>query len=192
MEQFLTRDELRDLGLSSCGDDVQLHRYFNLVTPSDVAIGSHVRIDGFGVATSGRLEIGSYIHIGSFAYLACRAGIRLGNFANLSQGVKIYTTSDDYSGASMTNPMVPDEYKDVQIAPVEIGEHTIIGAGSIVLPGTIVPEGVAIGALSLVRGTLEPWSIYAGVPARWVRARSRDLLKRGEELISKVSSEGRN
>jgi acetyltransferase-like isoleucine patch superfamily enzyme len=60
------------------------------------------------------------------------------------------------------------------------------------LPGTIVPEGVAIGALSLVRGTLEPWSIYAGVPARRVRARSRDLLKRGEELISKVSSEGRN
>lgn len=190
MDQYLSEEELRELRLSACGKAVQLHRYFNLVSPSSVSLGSHVRIDGFGVATTGPLDVGSYIHIGSFSYLACRGGLRIHDFANLSQGVKIYTTSDDYSGASMTNPMVPDEFKNVEMARVEIGAHAIIGAGSVILPGTIIPEGVAIGALSLVRGALEPWTIYAGAPARKIRPRSRELLQRGAELISKVENCG--
>ena len=190
MNQYLSEEELRELRLSACGKGVQLHRYFNMVAPAGISLGSHVRIDGFSVATSGKLEIGSYVHIGSLCYLACGAGLKIGDFAGLSQGVQVYTTSDDYSGGSMTNPTVPEEYKDVQAAPVEIGDHSIIGAGSIILPGTKIPEGVAVAALALVRGTLEPWSIYAGSPARKVRARSRELLERGEELIRKVQNTG--
>jgi galactoside O-acetyltransferase len=37
-------------------------------------------------------------------------------------------------------------------------------------------EGVAVGALSLVKHSLEAWSIYAGVPARYIRPRSREML----------------
>ena len=50
----------------------------------------------------------------------------------------------------MTNPTVPDQFKTEIKSPVTIGRHTIIGSGAVVLPGVHIPEGCAVGALSLV------------------------------------------
>ena len=187
MNQYLSEEELARLGLASFGQNVLLHRSLNLLNPERIRLGSNVRIDGFCViSAAGGLEIGSYVHIASFCNLACGGGVAIGNFAGLSQGVKLYSTSDDYSGRSMTNPTVPDEYKDIQVAPVTMGDHAIVGAGSVILPGTEIGEGVATSALALLRGKLEAWSIYAGAPARRVGPRSRELLDRGRELIEQV------
>ena len=55
----------------------------------------------------------------------------------------------------MTNPTVPSEFTNVHHAEVNIGRHVIkIGAGSIVLPGVTLEEGVAVGVLSLIRKKL--------------------------------------
>jgi acetyltransferase-like isoleucine patch superfamily enzyme len=48
-----------------------------------------------------------------------------------------------------------------------------VGAHSVVLPGVRLAEGAAVGALSLVKGSLEPWSVYGGVPARSLGPRRR-------------------
>jgi galactoside O-acetyltransferase len=53
----------------------------------------------------------------------------------------------------------------------------IVGAGSVVLPGVTLAEGTAVGAMSLVTRSTEPWSVYHGVPARRQRARHRDMLE---------------
>lgn len=45
------------------------------------------------------------------------------------------------------------------------------------LPGAVIPEGTAIGAMSLVKGALRPWGIYAGIPCKWVKERRKDLLE---------------
>jgi galactoside O-acetyltransferase len=76
----------------------------------------------------------------------------------------------------MTGPTVPERYKAVESAPVRIGRHVVIGAGSVVLPGCDVGDGAAVGALSLVNRSLPAWMIYAGSPARGIRPRERDLL----------------
>ena len=49
----------------------------------------------------------------------------------------------------------------------------MIGANSVVLPGVVIPEGVVVGAMSLVLQdtVLKPWTIYAGSPVRALRAR---------------------
>jgi galactoside O-acetyltransferase len=107
----------------------------------------------------------------------------LEDFSGLSQGVKIYTHSDDYSGESLTNPTVPRAFLSLQGGAVSIGRHAIIGAGSVILPGADIGEGTAVGALSLVTKPLEPWGIYAGVPARRLKDRSRALLNRETELL---------
>ena len=114
--------------------------------------------------SSGYMNIGNYIHIGAYGFFTCAGGLDIDNFANISQGVRIYTVSDDYSGETMTNPMVPDEYKNVQLAPVKISKHAILGSGTIILPGVVVGTGCATGANSLVKKTLDDWGIYAGCP----------------------------
>jgi acetyltransferase-like isoleucine patch superfamily enzyme len=47
----------------------------------------------------------------------------------------------------------------------------------VILPAVTLHEGVAVGALSLVRDDLEAWGIYAGNPLRFVRHREKGLLK---------------
>jgi len=125
----------------------------------------------------GGIEIGSYIHVAVYSSLIGAGKIRLGDYCNISSRVAIYSSNDDYSGAWMTNPMVPDSYTNVTHADVMLGRHVIIGAGSIVLPGAILEEGVAVGALSLVSGNCKEFGIYSGVPAKKIRDRKKDLLK---------------
>jgi acetyltransferase-like isoleucine patch superfamily enzyme len=181
--QFYSDEELDALGFAACGSHVRIHKQCNIVDPSNLALGSHVRIDGYTViASSGPVEIGSYVHIGSFCYISGGGGVILEDFCGLSQGTKLYSTSDDYSGATLTNPTVPAEYTNVKRAPVHLKRHVIVGSNSVVLPGTEIGEGAAVGALSLVSGILPGWAIYAGTPARKVKNRSMDLLKHEEAL----------
>ena len=61
---------------------------------------------------------------------------------------------------------------------VEIGSYSGVGANSVILPDNRLPEGTAIGALSLVPAgfKFEPWMVYAGIPIRPVRKRNRERV----------------
>ena len=55
------------------------------------------------------------------------------------------------------------------------------------LPGVTISEGTVVGAMSLVMAnqTLEPWSVYAGIPARKVAERNRESVMRQVEIMKK-------
>lgn len=183
---YFETPELRAMGFAGVGEDIRVARNCTLIGLANITLGNHVRIDGPTViaAHSGYLRLGDYIHIGGFCYLACGGGIELADFSGLSQGVKIYSVSDDYSGAALTNPTVPKEYLKVASAPVRLGRHVIVGSGSVMLPGADIGAGCSVGALSLVTKPLPEWGVYAGCPARRIGERSKDLLKMEERLRS--------
>ena len=108
----------------------------------------------------------------------------MADFSGLSSRVSIYSSSDDYSGATMTNPMVPREYTGVVHADVYLGRHVIVGSGSVILPGVTLEDGVAVGALSLVTKDCKEFGIYSGNPARRISDRKRDLLELEKLLLS--------
>jgi acetyltransferase-like isoleucine patch superfamily enzyme len=178
-------DELRNFGFKSIGENVMVAKSATIVGLSNISLGNNVRIDGQGViaANSGSLEVGSYVHIGSSCYLACSGGITLSDFCGLSQGVRIYSISDDYSGESLTNPTIPLRFLNLKIASVLIGKHVIIGSGSVVLPGVTVCEGSSVGALSLVSKSLSEWGVYVGCPAKKIRNRVKNILDLEKELL---------
>ena len=182
---YATTDELRSLGFAHLGDNVMVARNCTIVGLGNIYIGDNVRIDGMTTiaAAQGHCRIGRNIHIGGGGHLACAGGLDIEDFCNLSQGVKIYTISDDYSGAAMTNPTVPAAFTNVTRAPVTLHRHVIVGSGSVVLPGVTLGEGVAVGALSLVTRSQDPWTICAGSPARRIRDRSRALLELEQAYI---------
>ncbi|WP_018700270.1 acyltransferase [Amorphus coralli] len=181
---FYTDDELADLGLGRFGENVLISRKSSLYNPGDISLGSNVRIDDFCVLSAGEggIEIGDYVHIAVYSSLIGTGRIRICDFCNISSRVSIYSSNDDYSGRSMTNPMVPARFKSVQVDDVFFGKHVIVGSGSVILPGVTLEEGVAIGALSLVKASCAAFGIYAG--GRQVGERSRDLLDLEARLLS--------
>jgi acetyltransferase-like isoleucine patch superfamily enzyme len=174
---------LRAMGFAAVGEHVRVAKNCTIIGLANIRLGDHVRIDGYStlIATGG-ITIGSYVHIAGYCLLSGGDGIAMDDFSGLSHGVKLYSRTDDYGGDFLTNPTVPAEYLGVIGGKVTLGRHAIIGSNTVVLPGSTVAEGSSVGAQSLVKGALEPWGVYAGVPARRLKARSRKLLELEAQL----------
>ncbi len=181
-QQYLSEKELAALGLASCGRHVFISRHAMLTRPERVHIGSRVRIDHYAIIDStSTINIGDNVHIGSHVGISAVAPVFIGNYSGISGGTKLFTTDDDYSGAFLTGPTVPADFTNITTAEVRLEEHCIVGANSVILPGAVLEQGVAVGAMSLVKGTLAAWGVYGGVPARLIKPRSKDLLIKAEE-----------
>lgn len=183
---FYSQKELDEMGFKYLGKDVKISTKASIYNPQKISIGDYTRIDDFCVLSAGTegINLGSYIHIAVYCSLIGEGNITLEDFAGLSSRVSIYSSNDDYSGNYLSNPTVPKKYTNVYNAAVLIEKHVIIGAGSIVLPGVVIGEGVSIGALSLVNKNCEKYTIYIGVPIKPIKERSRNILELEKELLS--------
>ena len=186
-----TPKELQDIGFAKIGRNVLISRDARIYKPGRIEIGDETRIDDFCIL-SGDLILGRNVHLAPGTQLAAGAGkIVLDDFAGCAFNVVATASSDDYTGSSLTNPTVPDTYKLGKIvSDVYVGRHVIIGAGTILLPGAKLAEGSAVGALSLVKGEIEPWTIYAGNPLRKIGARRQDLLKLEADYLQEDDNDG--
>jgi galactoside O-acetyltransferase len=182
---FFSTEELSKIKFKSIGDNVLISRYAQIYNPTNISIGSNVRIDDFCILSSGEKPfiLENYIHISAGVYIYGQYGFHMKSFTNISAGSKIFTQSDSFSGHFLIGPTVPNKYRGVYGSPLIIEKHAIIGSGSIVLPGSIIGEGVAIGANSLVKDECKAWSIYGGSPAKFLRGRSRKVLELENNFI---------
>lgn len=181
--------ELKSLGFKSLGSNVKIAKNCLIIGIHNISIGNNVIIDSFcSIIASGNgyLNIGSYIHIASYCHLLATDGIDLKDYSGLSQGVKIYSKTDDYSGNSLTNPTIPNAFKIMKKGRVELGQHTIIGAGSVILPNVTIGEGTSVGALSLVSSNLDTWTIYFGNPLKKLAKRSKKLLEKKQQFLDEL------
>lgn len=187
---FLSSQEIESIGFKSVGDNVLISDKASIYNASKISIGSHVRIDDFCILSAGQagIEIGNFVHMSAYSSLMGAELIKLEDFVGISSKVSIFSSSDDYMGYGMTNPMVPDEYKRVKSLPVTLRKHAIVGAHSVLLPGTTLGEGVSVGAMSVVSSSLEAWFVYIGNPVKKVVRRSKKLLEQEKALKEKFES----
>lgn len=189
---YYNNDELIGFGFAKLGPNTRIARNCTIIGIERIEIAGDVRIDGpttIIVGSSSRLRIGRFIHISGGCHISAAEEVDLDDFSGLSQGVRIFSATDDYSGESLTNPMVPAFFKSVYAAPIHIGRHVIVGAGTVILPGANIREGSAVGALSLVNRPLDAWGVFAGNPIRFIRPRARTLLERENEFLKSREAE---
>ena len=181
--RYLDQSELLNAGFARVGKNVKVHTHANIYGLENIEIGDNTRIDDFAlIVATGALKIGRNVSVHSHSFIGAKYGIVLKNFVTLAPGVKIFSSSDDYSGEFMTGPTVSSEKLGGDSGLVVIEEQVIIGSGSIVLPNLTIKKGASVGALSLVKSDLESWSMYAGIPAVKIGNRKRDLLQLAEDL----------
>lgn len=182
---YYTEVDLKDAGFKSIGKNVSIAKNCTIIGLPNISIGDNVRIDGYcSIIASGAayLNLGSFIHIGGYCALFAGRGIIMNDFSGLSQGVRIYSATDDYSGQHLTNPTIPEKYLNITKGEVELKKHSIIGSGSVILPRVTIGEGSSVGALSLVNKSLDDWGVYIGSPAKKIKRRSKNLLKLEDQL----------
>jgi len=173
---YYSKKQLNSLGFKSVGRNVKISDKASIYNFDQLEVGDHSRIDDFCIV-SGRVKIGNNVHITPQCIIAGgQPGVTIESFCTLAYGVKIFSQSDDYSGMSMTNSTIPKYFKKEYLRKVLIERHSIIGAGSIVMPGITIAVGTAVGANSLVLKSTNPWGIYAGSPAKKIKKRNKDLL----------------
>ena len=151
--------------------------------PDTFRVGEGSVIDDFCYFST-QVTIGRFCHLASGCSIA-GGGQRqfvLGDFSSLSSGVKIWCASDDFVRDLVT--LIPEGCGPIKehliVGDVVFGPLTAVGANAVVMPNNLIPEGVAIGALSFVppQYAFEPWTVYAGIPIRPMKARDRSSVLR--------------
>ncbi|MDU9029258.1 acyltransferase [Pseudomonas mediterranea] len=180
---YLSKSELEALGFKRLGRSVKVSSKACIYNAEDIEIDDYSRIDDFCII-SGNVKIGKYNHITPMCLVAGGSpGIEMEDFCTLAYGVKVFAQSDDYTGETLTNSLIPKHFKNEKFASVKLKKHVIVGANSTIFPGVTVEEGCSIGAMTLVTKNTESWGIYFGVPARRIRDRRKDLLQLEQEFL---------
>jgi len=107
------------------------------------------------------LTIGEHSWIGEDVWLDTLAPVRIGANACLSQGAMVETGNHDWSRPTF----------DLVVKEVAIEDGAWMAVRSLLLPGSRLASHAVLSAGSVLSGNTEPYTIYAGVPARRVRER---------------------
>jgi putative colanic acid biosynthesis acetyltransferase WcaF len=119
-----------------------------------------------------QLEIGDEVYIDEQVRLYNAYGLKIGSRTMISQNVFLCTASHDYA-----HPQYP-----ASGGAISIGDDIWICADAFVAPGVHVGRGAVVGARAVVTRDVEPWTVVAGNPARFVKQRVlREVGVRSQE-----------
>ncbi|MBC7956835.1 MAG: acyltransferase [Cytophagales bacterium] len=104
----------------------------------------------------GRLSVGEGSLINRGVYLDNRAGITIGRQVSIAHDVRIYTMGHD----------VHDETFATKAAPVRIDDHAVVFAGAMIMPGVHLGAGSVVMAGSVVTKDVPAGRMVGGNPAQ--------------------------
>ena len=112
------------------------------------------------------LTMGDNSNIGPYNYIGCSGKITIGNNVMLAPRVSIYAENHVFD-----HPEILIRDQGVEKKEVIIEDDCWIAANSILLAGVTIGKGSVVAAGSVVTENVPPYSVVAGVPAKWIKSR---------------------
>lgn len=121
------------------------------------------------IAENAKVSIGNNFTLSYGAIIASRHTLTIGNYVMIGEYSSIRDTTH-----AQDNCVIPYCLQNDQSEPVTIGNNVWIGKGCIVLPGSVIEDGVIVGANSIVKGRLKGDCMYAGAPAKLIKSLAKE------------------
>ena len=154
----------------------------NLMGNIHVRYGTTLLSCSLGTSSTGQIRLDRFVNAHHLNISAGDAIVEIGSFSSIAS-CSILLTGHDYSKLStyylkrhLLSKMDSGEvfYKDKQL---RIGHDVWIGENTTIIGGGVIGNGAVIGAGSVVTKDIEPYSVYAGNPAHFIKWRfSEDLI----------------
>lgn len=155
--------------LAACGDGVVIEDGVLIFQPGRVWLGRDVYVGHRATLkgdTRGELRIDDGAWIGQEAYLNSAGHIRIG--ARTGVGPRVMILTSTHAETAYPAPIID---APLEFAPVDVGAGCDIGIAAVLLPGTVLGDGVQVGAGAVVTGMFPRGAVIAGAPARLLRMR---------------------
>ena len=108
-----------------------------------------------------RLRVGDHSWIGENVWIDNLAPVSIGADVCVSQGAYVFTGNHNYKKRGF----------DLMVQPVVIEDGAWIGAQAVICPGVTIATHAVVAAGSVATENTQPYGIYQGNPAVWVRQR---------------------
>ncbi len=135
------------------------------VRGSTISIGAYSVIDSFvkikPAGGVGNVSIGEHVYINSGCVMYTGNGIIIGNNVLIAANCTFAPVNHAYSNRDnliQSQGFLPSK------GGILIEDDVWIGAGCVILDGSIIRKGCVLGAGSIVRGEMKEFSVYAGNP----------------------------
>lgn len=156
--------------VGKCGAAVNFDSIVNLMRfPRNIQFGDGVYVKSGAKLCpcneKAKITVGENTTIGYNTMIFSSVNIQIG--ANCMIAPNVYVVDSDHG----TDRSLQMNLQENTVSKVYIGDDVWLATGVVVLKGAVIPEGCIVAANSVVKGELEAYGIYAGVPARKVGER---------------------
>jgi putative colanic acid biosynthesis acetyltransferase WcaF len=109
-----------------------------------------------------KLKAGRHCWFGEDSWIDNIAPVTLGDHVCISQGVYLCTGNHDWSDPAFR----------LMAGPIRIESGAWVASRAVLGPGSVIGECAVVGFGAVVNGSVPPYEIHAGNPARFLRHRS--------------------
>ena len=125
------------------------------------------------VAQFGHIRIGQWSFVNYGATFLDANYVTLGDYVAVGPNVQFITDTHPVKPEERYAPPEEGDFLPFSVTnyalPITVEDYVWIGAGAIIMPGVTIGNGAVVGAGSVVTKDVEPRTIVAGNPARFIR-----------------------
>ncbi len=127
---------------------------------AESVLKEHVKISCNG----GDIAIGERVQVGYFSIIASHGPIQIGRDTLIAEHVTIRGSQHRYDQGSL-----PKQSQGDSVGAVVIGENVWIGANVVILPGVEIGDHSVIGAGAVVTRSIPAGKVAVGLPAKVIK-----------------------
>lgn len=129
------------------------------------ADGVYIQMGTYIYSNSKQIVIGENTIVNRECVLDGRSGLFIGKNVNISPKVEIYSMGHDVNSPSF----------EAKGESVYIEDYVWLGTRCMIMPGVSIGKGAFVMPGAIVTKNVSPYAIVAGIPARQIGRRSKDL-----------------